>query len=95
MAQGEAESPREGKEVYTGTIEHLRPGGEKSMQESLPVVYRVTCRSIDKHGQALLMHEVEVRATGRISEKLLRMLSLSITTMAPVNSSTTPQRDQK
>ena len=62
MAQGEAESPREGKKVYTGTIEHLRPGGKKSTQETLPVVYRVTCRSIDKLGQALLIHEIEVES---------------------------------
>ncbi len=62
MSQGEAETPREGKEVYTGSVEHLRPGGEQSEQEPLTVVYRVTRRSIDKHGQALLIDDLEVES---------------------------------
>lgn len=57
---GEATIPRKGKEVYTGTINHLIPGGEKSDQTPLPVVYRVVCRTIDKKGQRLLIPEVEV-----------------------------------
>lgn len=60
MSQGVAECPREGKEVYTGSVEHLKPGGEKSSQDPLTVIYRVTCRSIDKHGQSLLIHDLEV-----------------------------------
>ncbi len=60
MSQGEPECPREGKEVYIGTIEHHRPGGEKSTQAPLTTVYRITRRSIDKHGQALLIDEIEV-----------------------------------
>lgn len=54
------ETPRPGKEVWYGSVGHLRPGGEKSVQEPLPVAYRVTRRSIDKHGQALLIDEIEV-----------------------------------
>jgi hypothetical protein len=60
MSQGKPECPREGKEVYIGTIEHHRPGGEKSTQAPLTTVYRITRRSIDKHGQALLIDEIEV-----------------------------------
>jgi hypothetical protein len=58
--QGEPERPREGKEVYIGSAEHLRPGGENSTQEPLPVIYRVVRRSIDKKGNALLIDQVSV-----------------------------------
>ena len=60
MAQGEPECPREGKEVYVGTADHYRPGGEGSEQEPLPVIYRVVRRSIDKHGQPLLIDHISV-----------------------------------
>ena len=60
MSQGSAECPREGKEIYTGSVEHLVPGGEKSSQEPITCVYRLTRRSIDKHGQPLLIDELEV-----------------------------------
>ena len=61
MAMGAPnETPRPGKDVWLGTCENLSPGGESGTQETLPVIYRVTRRSIDKHGQALLVHEVEV-----------------------------------
>jgi len=60
-ANGEPnETPREGKEVYYGTAEHCIPGGEKSAQSPLPCVYKVTERSIDRDGQGLLVHELEV-----------------------------------
>ena len=62
MSQGEPERPREGKEVYIGTLEHDKPGGKKSTQEPLSCVYQVTCRSIDKQGQDLLIHEIEVES---------------------------------
>ena len=62
IAQGSPTIPREGKEVYTGTLEHLVPGGEKSNQEPLTVVYQVTRRTIDKHGQALLIDDIEVES---------------------------------
>ena len=58
--EGEPERPREGKEVYVGTAEHYRPGGESSTQEPLTVIHRVVRRSIDKHGQPLLIDAVSV-----------------------------------
>lgn len=58
--EGEPERPREGKEVYVGTAEHHRPGGESSTQEPLSVICRVVRRSIDKHGQPLLIDEISV-----------------------------------
>jgi hypothetical protein len=61
MAMGAPnETPRPGKEVWLGSVGHMRPGGESSTQEALPVAYRVTRRSIDKHGQALLIDDIEV-----------------------------------
>ena len=60
--EGDPERPREGKEVYTGTAEHLRPGGESSTQEPLTVVYRVVRRSIDKKGQPLLIDQISVES---------------------------------
>jgi hypothetical protein len=57
--QSQPERPRPGKEIYTGTLEHDIPGGENSGQEPLSCVYRVTRRSIDKHGQKLLIDEIE------------------------------------
>jgi hypothetical protein len=61
MAMGAPdETPRPGKQVWLGSVGHLRPGGESSEQEPLNVIYRVTRRSIDKRGQALLIDEIEV-----------------------------------
>lgn len=60
--QGEPQRPRPGKEIYTGTLEHDIPGGEKSDRQPLTCVYRVTRRSIDKHGQELLIDEIEVES---------------------------------
>lgn len=54
------ETPREGKEIYYGTMEHYCPGGEKSTQSSLPCVYKVTERSIDREGNKLLIHDIAV-----------------------------------
>jgi Transposase DDE domain group 1 len=62
MAQSsEPECPRAGKEVYIGTCDHMSPGGESSEQAPLPIIYKVIRRSIDKHGNALLIHEIEVQ----------------------------------
>ena len=61
MAMGAPdETPRPGKEVWYGSVGHLRPGGESSQQEPLNVIYKVTRRSIDKRGQALLIDDIEV-----------------------------------
>lgn len=62
ISQGEPERPREGKDVYLGTLEHDIPGGKESGREALTCVYRVTRRSIDKHGQELLIDEIEVES---------------------------------
>ena len=59
-ALGTPETPRKGKEIYYGSVDHYRPGGEKSTQEPLPCIYKVTERSIDKDGNELLFHDVEV-----------------------------------
>ena len=61
MAMGAPdETPRPGKQVWLGSVGHLRPGGESGAQEPMNVIYRVTRRSIDKRGQALLIDEIEV-----------------------------------
>ena len=61
MAMGAPdETPRAGKQVWLGSVGHMRPGGESSGQEPMNVIYRVTRRSIDKRGQALLIDEIEV-----------------------------------
>ena len=60
MAVGSGVTTRPGKEVYTGSAEHHRPGGENSTQEPMTMVYRVVRRSIDKHGQQLLIDQVSV-----------------------------------
>lgn len=61
MAMGAPdETPRPGKQVWLGSVGHLRPGGESSEQDPMNVIYRVTRRSIDKRGQALLIDEIEV-----------------------------------
>ena len=57
----EPERPRPGKEVYIGTCDHMSPGGESSEQAPLPIIYQVIRRSIDKHGNALLIDEIEVQ----------------------------------
>ena len=57
---GPVETPRPGKDIYYGTMEHYRPGGENSTQAPLTCVYKVTERSIDKTGQDLLIHDVEI-----------------------------------
>lgn len=61
MAMGPPdETPRPGKEVWYGSVSHLRPGGEKSEQNTLIAIYKVTRRSIDKRGQTLLIDDIEV-----------------------------------
>ena len=54
------ETPRAGKAIYYGTMEHCRPGGENSTQDPLTCVYKITERSIDKTGQELAIHDVEI-----------------------------------
>jgi len=56
---GTAVNPREGKTVYTGTVEHLCPGGGET-GTPVTVVFRVTVRSADAQGQAFLVEQIEV-----------------------------------
>ena len=46
--------------VYTGIVHHLVPGGQKSDQSPLPVVYRIVSRMIGKNGQRLLIPDIKV-----------------------------------
>jgi hypothetical protein len=52
-----AETPRKGKKVYTGTI---TKGHSKCDEMKLDIVFKVTERTIDKHGNGLLLPEIEV-----------------------------------
>jgi hypothetical protein len=56
-------TPREGKTVYVGStwreISYLGKDG-KTKTETLRMVYEITERTIDKHGQILLMPDIEV-----------------------------------
>lgn len=55
--------PREGKDVYIGsTWKELTYTGEDGMEHTatIRIVYEVIERSIDRHGQFLLPHDVEV-----------------------------------
>ena len=57
---GQLESSREGKNVYTGFVDHLRPGGAKSSLEPLPVAFEVIERLTDPDGNCLFKPEIEV-----------------------------------
>ena len=50
---GQLESSREGKNVYTGFVDHLRPGGAKSSLEPVPVAFEVIERLTDPDGNYL------------------------------------------
>jgi len=56
---GDKQESREGKNVYTGFVDHLHPGGDES-RPCVPVAFEVIERLTDIHGQALLLPEVEV-----------------------------------
>lgn len=55
---GEAQKPRRGKTVFTGEASHIPVAG----REDFPVfaTFEVTERTIDKHGQDLLIPDIEV-----------------------------------
>ena len=55
---GESRKPRQGKTVFTGEASHIPVAG----REDLPVfaIFEVTERTIDKHGQDLLISDIEV-----------------------------------
>ena len=72
--EGDPERPREGKEVYTGTAEHLRPGGESSTQEPLTVVYRVV-REEQEESWPQRIKAVARRRVGSVVRDLIQVAS--------------------
>lgn len=56
-ALGEETVPRPGKTVYTGTVEHLRPGSDEARQP-VTVVFRVTVRQTDAKGEEFLFPQI-------------------------------------
>lgn len=56
---GDKEESREGKNIYTGTAEHLHPGGDET-RPTLPVVFEVIERLENIYGDKLLIPEIEV-----------------------------------
>jgi hypothetical protein len=57
---GQLQSTREGKNVYTGFVDHLRPGGRDSKLEPVPAAFEVIERLTDYDGNYLLKPEIEV-----------------------------------
>ena len=57
---GEKIESREGKNIYVGFVDHLRPGKENEERPCVPVAFKVVERVIDHDGQELLMPEIEV-----------------------------------
>lgn len=51
---------REGKNVYTGFVDHLRPGGAKSRMGAVSVAFEVVERLTDHDGNRLLIPQIEV-----------------------------------
>lgn len=62
VSEGEVVQETPYKKVYQGTVAHLCPGGQKSTQSPLPMVYQVTERWIDKKGQMLLIPDIKIEA---------------------------------
>jgi hypothetical protein len=56
---GEKTIPRPGKNVYTGFVHHLHPGGNEN-RPTVPVAFEVIERETDIYGQQLLQPELEV-----------------------------------
>ncbi len=56
---GDKQKSRAGKNVYTGFVDHLHPGGDES-RPAVPAVFEVTERLRDIHGHELLLPEIEV-----------------------------------
>ncbi|GHU07008.1 hypothetical protein FACS1894151_00690 [Spirochaetia bacterium] len=62
-ALGNAENPREGKTVFTGVITKAHPCAEKCKGEQIPeldCVFKITERTIDKHGSPFLVPDIEI-----------------------------------
>lgn len=56
---GDKQGSRDGKNVYTGFIDHLHPGGGES-HPAVPAAFEVIERLRDIHGYELLIPEIEV-----------------------------------
>ncbi|NCD32710.1 MAG: IS1380 family transposase [Spartobacteria bacterium] len=56
---GTKQKCRNGKNIYTGFVDHLHPGGDTN-RPCLPAVFEVIERITDFNGQALLIPEIEV-----------------------------------
>jgi len=56
---GDPQECRDGKNVYTGFVDHLHPGSDES-QPAVPAVFEVIERCRDIHGYELLIPEIEV-----------------------------------
>lgn len=56
---GDVRESRDGKNVYTGFVDHLHPGGDES-RPCVPVVFEVVERLTDARGHALLLPDIEV-----------------------------------
>jgi hypothetical protein len=56
---GEKVESREGKNVYVGFVDHLRPGKEEEEHACVPVAFKVVERLLDHDGQELLIPEIE------------------------------------
>ena len=56
---GESQSSREGKTVFTGEVSHIKVAGREDLAPVF-ATFEVTERTIDKHGQKLLIPDVEV-----------------------------------
>lgn len=57
---GQLQSSRDGKNVYTGFVDHLCPGGDESGLAPAPVAFEVIERLTDHDGNYLLKAEIEV-----------------------------------
>ena len=57
---GNLQAGREGKNVYTGFVDHLRPGGAKSSMSTVPVAFEVVERLTDSNANLLLIPIIEV-----------------------------------
>ncbi|GHT83294.1 hypothetical protein FACS1894137_04010 [Spirochaetia bacterium] len=62
-ALANAETPREGKTVRTGVVTKAHPCAEKCKDVQIPeldCVFKITERTIDKHGQLCLTPDIEI-----------------------------------
>jgi hypothetical protein len=56
---GDKQESRDGKNIYTGFVDHLHPGRDED-RPCVPVAFKVVERMIDRDGFELLLPEIEV-----------------------------------